>query len=710
MEDNLENYIDDKFSPAASAQKFFASYGENEIAKKLNDMTKLQQSIENILKQNVRDNYLIFLQANDQIAHVGQEMTDLKHLIENTRKLIQDVRGTKLSDSRAMRANSLLPVLQSKIVEDERRREERQQPEAATGLPAWLLRAPDELAQFVVEQQYQKAVSIVLKCRMHVESLQKSKPSTMTSVSSSDGGNNSTPVMRALEILKNVNQQGAELANTIKRSLLTIPNSPLWGVTEQTKRLKLLIALEEYEIAGEGFSLIKHQHIQRALNSVEFSSNIVIYARDLGKSFLTELLSSVKTFFELFEDQIDDADILSILLEWTQTQTSDFIRFLCRPLRMAVTESSTLMLFHLRDPVVITRMMQSNGNNVAISVPDNADSSGRKSLSPTPLQRRGSILRSSVVIRAANSNTSANTTGNQVNTFGPTGGMTLIVQAIVEVLNDAFDYEEGLKELMKLAGFTGRSSTTSNTTSGRKSVIVNSSAGPSASNKSSSASALTKPFPMVAACAFYLLPELRRMFQEYSEEIIQEVTSQVQQDAWSSVSTTCLEISPLQVNNVDNSNSNDAVVAEVAVSYLWMIAAMNHVFSEIIVMLNKQQQFVKNNTASMSTVVDTRSIGLMSRMEVNELEPAAISVVLRLLVRYLVELESLDISLFTRTQLQTYAYTIDAIGNYMLKSVQVWCDRLFVVERMQLMPTPPSVVFRTIATRIQRIKQSLEQS
>lgn len=30
-------------------------------------------------------------------------------------------------------------------------------------------------------------------------------------------------------------------------------------MTEQYKRLKLLIALEEYEIAGEGFSLIKVQ-------------------------------------------------------------------------------------------------------------------------------------------------------------------------------------------------------------------------------------------------------------------------------------------------------------------------------------------------------------------------------------------------------------------------------------------------------------------
>jgi hypothetical protein len=539
-----------------------------------------------------------------------------------------------------------------------------------------------------VEQQYQKAVSIVLKCRLHVENLQKSKAPNF-STSTSDG---STPLSRALDILKNVNQQGAELANTIKRSLMTIPNSPLWGMTEQTKRLKLLIALEEYEIAGEGFSLIKQQHIQRAFHSVEFSSNIVVYARDLGKSFLTELLSSVKTFFELFEDQIDDVDILSILLEWTQSQTSEFIRFLCRPLRMAAAESSTLMLFHLRDPVVITRLMQQSSNSgspLTISA-DSADSGPRKSLSPLP--RRGSILRSSILrqaVPATGSQSGSNTRSN-----APIGGMTLIVQAIVEILSDAFDYEEGLKDLMKLAGFSERNSNVN----GRKSI-----AGAGSNN---AASALTKPFPMVATCAFYLLPELRRMFQEYTEEIIQEVASQVQQDSWSSITTSCLEIVPSILEEVGNGGGTGkdpttAAVTDVSSSYLWMITALNHVFSEIIIMLNKQ-------TVVGAYASDARSTVLLSKMEVSELEPAATAVVLRLLVRYLMELESLDATLMTRSQAHSYASTIDAIGKYMLKSIQNWCDKLFVVERMQLMPTPPSTVFRTIATRINRIMQSLE--
>lgn len=210
---------------------------------------------------------------------------------------------------------------------------------------------------------------------------------------------------------------------------------------------------------------------------------------------------------------------------------------------------------------------------------------------------RSSILRQTVP--ATGSQSGSNTRSNS-----PIGGMTLIVQAIVEILSDAFDYEEGLKDLMKLAGFSGRNSNVN----GRKSI-----AGAGSNNASS---ALTKPFPMVATCAFYLLPELRRMFQEYTEEIIQEVASQVQQDSWSSITTSCLEIVPSILDEVGNGggtgkDSTTAAVTDVSSSYLWMITALNHVFSEIIIMLNKQ-------TVVGAYASDARSTVLLSKMEVSE--------------------------------------------------------------------------------------------
>ena len=89
LEDQIEFYADDHFDPSHTAQHFFASFGEAEISKKRNDMTKIQLQIENVLKQNVRNKYTDFLIATEQINQVGNEMLELKQLIENTQKLVE---------------------------------------------------------------------------------------------------------------------------------------------------------------------------------------------------------------------------------------------------------------------------------------------------------------------------------------------------------------------------------------------------------------------------------------------------------------------------------------------------------------------------------------------------------------------------------------------------------------------------------------------
>jgi hypothetical protein len=96
LDDQVELYTDEHFSASAAAQRFFAQYGEAEITKKLNDMGKIQQSIEDVLKQNVKENYPAFLEATEQIHHVGSEMSTLKHLIKNTQKLINVINVTNI--------------------------------------------------------------------------------------------------------------------------------------------------------------------------------------------------------------------------------------------------------------------------------------------------------------------------------------------------------------------------------------------------------------------------------------------------------------------------------------------------------------------------------------------------------------------------------------------------------------------------------------
>ena len=88
LESQIEPYTVDTFSAEVQAQHFFQSYAEADITKKLNEMQSIQQSIETVLRQKVRANYGMFLLANDEINQVDEEMSDLKHLITNTQKLI----------------------------------------------------------------------------------------------------------------------------------------------------------------------------------------------------------------------------------------------------------------------------------------------------------------------------------------------------------------------------------------------------------------------------------------------------------------------------------------------------------------------------------------------------------------------------------------------------------------------------------------------
>lgn len=86
------------------------------------------------------------------------------------------------------------------------------------------------LRRFIVEQQYQKAVAVVIKTRSYVEGLKKLKsqnPDQYRSPLSSSASSAPTGLEKALLALEFVNERAAHLASTIKKSLTLLPNSPV---------------------------------------------------------------------------------------------------------------------------------------------------------------------------------------------------------------------------------------------------------------------------------------------------------------------------------------------------------------------------------------------------------------------------------------------------------------------------------------------------
>lgn len=88
IEEQVNHYADTSFDAELAARFFFSDHTENEVHKKLNELAALQTQIENILRQEVRENYSLFLFANNEIQHIGGEMADLKSLLSFTQQML----------------------------------------------------------------------------------------------------------------------------------------------------------------------------------------------------------------------------------------------------------------------------------------------------------------------------------------------------------------------------------------------------------------------------------------------------------------------------------------------------------------------------------------------------------------------------------------------------------------------------------------------
>lgn len=244
---------------------------------------------------------------------------------------MQDVRSTRLSDARVMRSNSLLPAINFRKAREDLLAQQELRSNSQRDIPAWLTKSADELAQYIVEQQYQKAVNIVLKVRAYVAGLDRS-----------------AGTLKAQQVLDVVNSRCEHLAATIKSSLLTLPHSPLWGSVEQLKRLKLLVSLGELSMAAEGYALVKRTNMRRALYSLDICPDPILYAQTLSRLFYNELAQCVHTFYQIFEQNQERRQVAALIIHWIQNQIADYVRLLVKQLKLGIGETAALLVLHFR--------------------------------------------------------------------------------------------------------------------------------------------------------------------------------------------------------------------------------------------------------------------------------------------------------------------------------------------------------------------------
>ena len=107
----VDQLNDPEFDADAVAQVFFASKAESEVSTTLGKITTLKDNIEKILRSKVTSNYMTFIKARDTIKKTGLEMSELRELVDNTSRLIHDVRNNRLETSKTMRKSSIIGMV-----------------------------------------------------------------------------------------------------------------------------------------------------------------------------------------------------------------------------------------------------------------------------------------------------------------------------------------------------------------------------------------------------------------------------------------------------------------------------------------------------------------------------------------------------------------------------------------------------------------------
>ena len=169
LEDQINNFLDPDFNVEASARHFFATNSENELSRKLNEMANVQSSVEAVLKQKVRQNYKVFLHANDEISRVGKDMVDLNLLIGHTQGLIQSIsvsRETEHAKSIAQRRNRTSTVKRRLVEVPFQSLSVKYGDISVTArgindIPTVILNAPNDLIRLIIQQMYPQAVLLI---------------------------------------------------------------------------------------------------------------------------------------------------------------------------------------------------------------------------------------------------------------------------------------------------------------------------------------------------------------------------------------------------------------------------------------------------------------------------------------------------------------------------------------------------------------------
>jgi len=240
-------------------------------------------------------------------------------------------------------------------------------------VPDWLSRAPDELSRLIIERSYSAAVKLVVRIReystgwaatfardreTYKEARGRGETEDLLSLHGLSKEERKAAVNKqntVVKVAESIELKQQHLARTLMASMVELPHSPIWGMDEQRKRLRMMITLGHHSLAAEAFSKSRMNIIQVVLRDVEASGDPKVYITDICKGFYNSMLDVTMSFLQLFSKHAHIPSIMSILIIWAHHQTSALVEALMQQVRLAAKEYSALAIIHLK-PKITTGM------------------------------------------------------------------------------------------------------------------------------------------------------------------------------------------------------------------------------------------------------------------------------------------------------------------------------------------------------------------
>lgn len=159
------------------------------------------------------------------------------------------------------------------------------------------------------------------------------------------------------------------------------------------------------------------------------------------------------------------------------------------------------------------------------------------------------------------------------------------------------------------------------------------------------------------------------------------------------------------ISNVENTLISDISI-HTSISYQWVVALLTYFIGEVYALLQVHPpEALPNPTGRKSGSGDFGQIGThsstYSRVDLCEIEPEAVACVLRILIRYVRAIISLDLHALSHEQRDCYYSTIEEVKVSLLPSAEDAILKGFFSDGSTLIANPPKAVFKHLRANLQ---------